>query len=82
MRKCKLIFSILTVILCVAGLLHILPNDITLPLALFFLGITLLIDAKASYDKGAKWYAVILAGTALFVYVIIFYNLFSRIFGF
>lgn len=78
MRIWKAIFTVLTIVFGSLGLMNIIPYDITLPIMFVFMGLTLLINAKESYDEGAKEDAMIFAGVAIFVYVVTAYNLISR----
>ena len=78
MRVLKAIFSVLTIVFGSLGLINIVSTDITLPLMFVFMGLTFLTSAKECYDKGAKKDAMILAGVAIFVYVVTAYNLISR----
>lgn len=78
MRIWKAIFTVLTIVFGSLGLMNIMPYDITLPIMFVFMGLTLLINAKESYDEGAKKDAMIFAGVAIFVYVVTAYNLISR----
>ena len=74
----KAIFTVLTIVFGSLGLMNIMPYDITLPIMFIFMGLTLLTNAKESYDEGAKKDAMIFAGVAIFVYVVTAYNLISR----
>lgn len=78
MRIWKAIFTVLTIVFGSLGLMNIMPYDITLPIMFIFMGLTLLANAKESYDEGAKKDAMIFAGVAIFVYVVTAYNLISR----
>ena len=79
MRIRKAIFTVLTIVFGSLGLMNIMPYDITLPIMFIFMGLTLLTNAKESYDEGAKKDAMIFAGVAIFVYVVTAYNLISRL---
>lgn len=78
MRIFKIIFTSLTVIFALLGLMNIISFYITMPIMFIFMGLTLLTNAKDCYDKGAKKDAVIFAGTAIFVYAVTAYNLISK----
>jgi len=77
-RIWKAIFTVLTIVFGSLGLMNVMPYDITLPIMFVFMGLTLLTNAKESYDEGAKKDAMIFAGVAIFVYVVTAYNLISR----
>lgn len=78
MRIFKIIFTSLTVIFALLGLMNIISFYITMPIMFIFMGLTLLTNAKDCYDKGAKKDAVIFAGTAIFIYAVTSYNLISK----
>lgn len=78
MRVWKVIFSVLTIVFGSLGLMNIVSTDITLPIMFVFMGLSFLTNAKECYNKGAKKDAMIFAGVAFFVYVVIAYNLISR----
>ena len=59
MRIRKAIFTVLTIVFGSLGLMNIMPYDITLPIMFIFMGLTLLTNAKESYDEGAKKDAMI-----------------------
>lgn len=80
MHKWKILFSVATILFAFAGLIHLLPNEISSPLMFVFMGLKLLVDAKEYYDKGDKKNAVLFVGVVVFIYVVTIYNLLSRIF--
>lgn len=78
MRTWKTVFSILTIGFGSLVLMNFISSEAGLPLMFIFLGLSLLTNAKESYDKGAKKDAMIFAGVAIFVYAVTAYNLVSR----
>ena len=54
MRIWKVIFTVLTIISASLGLMNIISYDVTMPIMIVFMGLTLLTNAKDCYDKGAK----------------------------
>lgn len=79
MRVWKMICSVLTIIFAVSGLMKLLPYDVSSPVMFVFLGLTMLVNAKECYDKGAKRDAIFFVGTAIFVYAVTAYNLISKL---
>lgn len=77
MRIWKVIFTVLTIISASLGLMNIISYDVTMPIMIVFMGLTLLTNAKDCYDKGAKKDAIFV-GVAIFVYAVTAYNLISR----
>ena len=59
MRIWKVIFTVLTIISASLGLMNIISYDVTMPIMIVFMGLTLLTNAKDCYDKGAKKDAII-----------------------
>ena len=78
MRIWKVIFTVLTIISASLGLMNIISYDVTMPIMIVFMGLTLLTNAKDCHDKGAKKDAIIFVGLAIFVYAVTAYNLISR----
>ena len=60
MRKWKAIFSVLTILFAAVGLLRLVSFDISMPIMFIFLGLSMIVNAKESYDKGSKGEAVCL----------------------
>ncbi len=79
MRIWKAVFSVLTVAFGAAALMKLLPFDIALPMMFVFMGFSMLANAKAYYDKGAKKDAAFFCGVAIFIYVVTAFNLISRL---
>ena len=59
MRIWKVIFTVLTIISASLELMNIISYDVTMPIMIVFMGLTLLTNAKDCYDKGAKKDAII-----------------------
>mgnify|MGYP006935845830 CR=1 FL=1 len=76
----KVIFSVLAVLFSFVGVTKLLPYDISLPIAFFFLGMVFLTNAKECRDKGAKRDMAIFIGVTIFIYSITVYNILTRIF--
>lgn len=76
MKIAKIILSIITMLFAILGLLKILSFDITNPIMLFALA-TLLVLRSIEYKKNRDNSSFILTIlTALFVYIVIVYNVF------
>ncbi len=78
MRVIKLIFSALAILFGVLGLTNVLIYDISLPLMFVFMGATMLITAKESFDKGKKNDAIFYIAVAIFIYGVTIYNVLSK----
>ena len=78
MQKLKMIFSVCAIVFAFMGRTKIISYDISSPIMFVFLGLTLLVCAKECYDNGNKKYAVINLCVAIFVYVIIVYDIVSK----
>ena len=79
MRIWKAVFSILTILFGAIGLMKWLPFDLSLPVMFFFMGLTMLANAKDCYDKGSGRDAAIFSGVAVFIYGVTAYNMLSRL---
>lgn len=75
----KLIFSVLTIAFGAAGMMELIPYEISLPVMFFFLGSAMIANAKENYDKGNKRSALFFCGIAVFVYAVTVYNVLSRV---
>ncbi len=76
MKIAKIILSIITILFALLGLLKVLSFDITQPIMLFALA-TLLVLRSIEYKKNRDNSGFILTIlTALFVYIVIVYNVF------
>lgn len=78
MKVIKIILSVITIIFAGLGLLKILSFDIANPVMLTSLATLLLlrsVEYKNSRDKGGFLLTFI---TAMFVYVVVIYNIFIR----
>lgn len=76
MKIVKIILSIITMLFAVLGLVKILPFDIATPIMLVSLATLLLlrsIEYKNNRDKGGF---IMTCLTAVFVYVVVIYNVF------
>lgn len=80
MTVLKFAFSVLAVLFSLSGITKLLPFDISLPIAFFFLGLVFLTNAKECYDKGAKRDMAIFIGVTVFIYSITVYNILASIF--
>lgn len=79
MRKWKAIFSVLTILFAAVGLLRLVSFDISTPIMFVFLGLSMIVNAKESYDKGSKGEAVCLGVMTVLLYAVTVYNLISRV---
>lgn len=77
-RIWKLIFSVLVIVFAVLGLMNIISHDISSPAMFVFMGLTLLVNAKEYYDRGAKRNALFFALVAVFAYVFTAYDLIRK----
>lgn len=76
MKIAKIILSIITMVFALLGLLKILSFDIANPIMLFALA-TLLVLRSTEYKKSRDNSGFVLTiMTALFVYIVIIYNVF------
>lgn len=76
MKIAKIILSIITILFAVLGIVKVLSFDITNPIMLTSLATLLLlrsVEYKKSRDKSGFILTII---TALFVYVVVIYNVF------
>ena len=77
MRIAKIILSIMVILFAILGLTRILSFDITQPIMFFSMATLLLLrsfEYKVAGDKGGFILTLI---TALFVYIVTFYNAFT-----
>lgn len=79
MTGLKLLFSALTIFFGALGLTQVLSYDITMSAMFFFLGLSMLANAKEKMDKGARQQAMIYGGVVVIIYLVLGYNVLSRI---
>lgn len=79
MTGLKLLFSALTIFFGALGLTQVLSYDITMSAMFFFLGLSMLANAREKMDKGARQQAMIYGGVVVIIYLVLGYNVLSRI---
>lgn len=79
MTGLKLLFSALTIFFGALGLTQVLSYDITMSAMFFFLGLSMLANAKEKMDKGARQQAMLYGGVVVIIYLVLGYNVLSRI---
>ena len=76
MKIAKIILSIITILFAVLGLVKILPFDIANPIMLVSLAILLLLRSVEYKNNRDKSGFIMTCLTAVFVYVVVIYNVF------
>lgn len=76
MKAARIILSIVTILFAVLGLLKVLPFDVSIPIMLFALATNMILNSVEYKKKNNNGGYIINAVAALFVYVVIIYNVF------
>ena len=76
MKIAKILLSIITILFAVLGLIKVLPFDIANPIMLTSLATLLLIRSVEYKNSREKSGFVLTCLTAVFVYVVVIYNVF------
>lgn len=76
MKVAKIILSIVTILFAALGLLKVLSFDVSIPIMLFALATNMLLNSVEYKKKNNNSGYIITVAAALFVYVVIIYNVF------
>lgn len=76
LKVAKIILSIVTILFAALGLLKVLAFDVSIPIMLFALATNMILNSVEYKKKNNNSGYIITVVAALFVYVVIVYNVF------